>query len=694
MERKFKKLRIVPIIGMTGVALLAGCNSDGGDSKTSSAEKTFVQPILGHRSVSILEQDGFQFKDLNKDGTLTPYEDWRLSTSERVNDLVARLSIEQKAGLLLHGTPVLTKEGVSDKEIDTLFNTAFVSTLINRMAGDPLLVAANSNKIQDAAEKSQFGIPAVLSTDPRNAFLNDPTATSVGAGAFSQWPETTGLAAIGDTKLVKEFADIARQEYRAVGIHMALSPQADLATEPRWGRIVGTFGEDADLSSAMTKAYIEGFQNGANGLNSGSVAAVVKHFAGGGPQEYGLDPHNSYGKNQVYPGNNFEYHLIPFKAAFESNVSGVMPYYGRPVNLVYKNKLIEAVGFGFNTQVLTEILRGDMAYKGVVLTDFGIMNDCTAECAFGATDEELADPTYSLWAHTNTVGMPWGVEELTIENRYAKAFNAGIDQVGGAKDPQYLLAAIHDGLISEAKVTESAKRILTQKFELGLFENPYVDEAMAVKTVGNAEFQAKADIAQSKSHVLLKNHNGILPITDTTKRVYLYNVNAAVAKEFGFTVVTDLADADLAILRVDTPAELDSHYITGYVHQGQLGFSSNADVVHDTNMVNVGVYTGGKDFDAIKAVKAAGVPSIVSVYMDRPAILTDVIDDMDAVLVNFGVLDRNLFKTLLGTVPPQGKLPFELPSSWAAVLEQKEDVPYDSKAPLFAFGFGLSNYGK
>jgi len=567
------KLSVVPIIGMTGLIFLTGCNSDSDSGSESTPTQSYTQPTLGYRSVALISQDGYQFKDLNKDGKLTPYEDWRLSSEKRAEDLVSRLSIAQKAGLLLHGTPVLSSTGVSDEELNTLFNVNYVSTLINRMAGDPALVSANSNRIQEAAEASEFGIPAVLSTDPRNAFLNDPTATSVGAGSFSQWPETTGLAAIGDTALVKEFADIARQEYRAVGIQMALSPQADLATEPRWGRIVGTFGEDADLSSKMTQAYIDGFQNGSKGLNKDSVATIVKHFAGGGPQEFGLDPHNSYGKDQVYPGNNFEYHLIPFKAAFESNVAGVMPYYGRPVNLVYKNELIEAVGFGFNTQVLTKILRGDMAYTGIVLTDFGIMNNCTDECAYGATDDQLADPTYSLWAHTNTVGMPWGVEDLTIENRYAKAFNAGIDQVGGAKDPQYLLAAIEDGLISDAKVTTSATRILKQKFELGLFENPYVDEAAAVKIVGNAEFQAKADIAQSKSHVLLKNANGILPITDKTKKVYLYGVNATNAANYGFTnIVTDVTQADYAILRVNTPAETDSHYITGYIHQGQLVF--------------------------------------------------------------------------------------------------------------------------
>lgn len=675
-----KNLYVLPIAGLTGLALLAGCNSDG---------KAYTQPVLGYRSVSIIKQDGYQFKDLNRDGKLTPYEDWRLTADARAADLTARLTLAQKVGLMMHGTLSLSSVGRVDfSAMDDVLQNRYVNTFITRMAGDPTLIATDNNSLQEAAESIGLGIPVSISTDPRNHFTNDPNATSVSAGAFSQWPEALGMAAINDPTLVQEFGDIARQEYRAVGIHIALSPQADLATEPRWGRISGTFGEDNQVSKTLVQSYIEGFQHGSDGIKNDSVITVVKHFAGGGPQENGLDPHNSFGKNQVYPGNNFPYHLVPFEGAFNAKVGSVMPYYGQPVDLTYKGKTIEAVGFGFNKQILNEILRGEFGFTGVILSDWQIVNDCVEECIDGATDAQLVDPTFSIWRLISKWGMSWGVESLSIENRYAKAVDAGVDQFGGVDDPSYLLAAVNDGLLTQDRINASVKRILMQKFQQGLFENPYVDVDAAVKLVGNSTFQSKAQAVQSKAHVLLKNDGALLPITDTAKKVYLHNVNADVATQYGFTVVTDITQADLAIIRASTPYETDPHYIFGSVHFGQLGFSDSSSVVHDSN--HPGTYTGSDDYDAIKAAKAAGIPTIVSVYLDRPAILTDIKDDADIILANFGALDTAFFDVLTGKVKAQGKLPFELPSSWSAVENQQSDVPHDSVDPLFNYGFGLT----
>ena len=186
------------------------------------------------------------------------------------------------------------------------------------------------NRIQKLAERTRLGIPVTISTDPRHAFAKNP-ALGMATGGFSQWPEPIGLAATRDPALVEEFADIARQEYLAVGIRAALHPMADLATEPRWARINGTFGEDADLSARMITAYIRGFQG--ETLGPHSVACMTKHFPGGGPQKDGEDPHFSFGKEQVYPGHNFDYHLIPFEAAFKAGTAAIMPYYGQPIGL-------------------------------------------------------------------------------------------------------------------------------------------------------------------------------------------------------------------------------------------------------------------------------------------------------------------------------------------------------------------------
>ncbi len=304
-------------------ALLGGCGSDS----DSDHDTSYTQPSLGYRSVALLTKEGYSFKDLNRDGTLNPYEDWRLDNTKRAEDLLSRMSLAQKAGLMMHGTLSLTRDGrVNFDAMSSVLNNKYVNTFITRMSGDPATIAADNNQLQQSVEAIGLGIPVTISTDPRNHFTNDPNATSVSAGAFSQWPELLGFAAIKDAALVREFGDIARQEYRAVGIHEALSPQADLATEPRWGRISGTFGESNTVAKDLVAAYIEGFQNGNHGLNSDSVITVVKHFAGGGPQLNGLDPHNSYGKEQIYPGNNFAYHLVPFEGAFDAHVAAVMPY--------------------------------------------------------------------------------------------------------------------------------------------------------------------------------------------------------------------------------------------------------------------------------------------------------------------------------------------------------------------------------
>ncbi|ERK14005.1 Beta-hexosaminidase [Serratia fonticola AU-P3(3)] len=673
------KRKSIFIVSGLFAAGLTGC--DNNDTQITPSH----QAELESRNIPTLTIDGLKFKDLNKNGQLDPYEDWRLDSATRARDLTARMNVEEKAGAMMHGTIGLDGAGrvdISAAEEDV--NQRFVNTFITRMAGDPQHISADNNALQEMAEKSRLGIPVTISTDPRNHFVNDPNATSVAAGSFSQWPEPLGLAAIDDTALSKTFGDIARQEYRAVGIHMALSPQADLATEPRWGRINGTFGEDNQLAKRQVQAYIEGFQHGDKGLTQDSVITVVKHFAGGGPQLGGLDPHNIFGKEQVYPGDNLEYHLVPFEGAFAANVASVMPYYGQPINLWYKDQLIEEVGFGFNKQVLTEMLRGRFGFTGVVLSDWGILESCEGKCATGISDADIAAGV-SPWAAG--IGMSWGVENLTRQERVVKAVEAGIDQFGGTSDPSDLIEAINQQQLPIATIDASVTRILQQKFELGLFEKPYVDEAKAVKIVGNAEFQQQGDDAQRRAQILLQNHHSLLPLALSGKKVFLHNVNATVAARYGLEVVATPQEAEIAILRVDTPHQNDPHYPFGVsVNFGQLGFDDAETVVLDQK---AGTYSGSEDYELIKQVKALNIPTVISVYLDRPAILTNIVDKTDVLLANFGASDEAVLDVITGKSRAQGKLPFELPSSWQAVLDQKEDVAHDSVDPLFPIGAGI-----
>jgi len=602
----------------------------------------------------ILTEDGFTFRDLNKNGRLDPYEDSRRSIDERVEDLLSQMTLEEKAGMMFHTMIGMNKDGSLLEETGGL-NPHRTSDLVTRRlinhfnvyaVADPRPMAEWYNRLQRLAERTRLGIPVTISSDPRHAFTQNP-ATSMWAGKFSQWPEPIGLAATRDPELVKEFGDIARQEYLAVGIRVALHPMADLATEPRWARINGTFGEDAELASQMVSAYIKGFQGEV--LGPESVACMTKHFPGGGPQKDGEDPHFAYGKEQVYPGGNFEYHLIPFEAALEAGTAQIMPYYGMPIGLP-----IEEVGFGFNKDVITGLLREKYKFDGVVCTDWLLLTSVME------SGRELIE------------AKCWGVEDLSTEGRAKKALDAGVDQFGGEACPDVIIGLVKSGQISEARIDESIRRLLRDKFRLGLFDNPYVDPEAAEKIVGNEAFQAAGEIAQRKSIVLLKNietpDGTILPIQGRP-RIYVENIDPQVANEYG-QVVESIEDADVAILRLSAPYEPREGFLERHFHAGDLAFKEEEKA---------------RILDILKRV-----PTIVDIYLDRPAVIPEIADRCAGLLADFGASDAAVLDVIFGYFSPSGKLPFEMPSSMEAVRRQKEDVPYDSENPLFPFGYGLS----
>ena len=619
----------------------------------------------------MIELNGISFKDLNRNGRLDPYEDWRKSPSERARDLVRRMSIEEKAGLMVHGTA--RSEGpIGGAGVGTRYDSAanaalvrdaHVNSFITRLGGDPATLAEENNRLQAIAEASRLGIPITISTDPRHHFQYVMGA-SVQSGRFSQWPEPLGFAALRDATLMRRFGDVARREYRAVGIHMTLSPQADLATEPRWSRINGTFGEDARLARALTRAYVEGFQGSARGVDTGGVLAVVKHWVGYGAAKHGFDSHNYFGRYATIGGESLSYHVTPFLGAFAVNVAGVMPTYSILEGAVLDGRALEQVGAGFNKQLLADLLRTRYGFQGIVLTDWAVTNDCPAVCRDGAP--EGTRPSFA------NVGMPWGVEDSTMESRFRMAVNAGVDQFGGTERSDVVAKLVRAGAIPEPRLDASAFLVLRQKFQLGLFENAYADPARAAATVGTTLFQAEGANAQRRSLTLLENRNSILPIDLKGKRVYLHRVAPEIAREYGFTVASDPAQADVAIVRADAPFEiLHPRYVFGAMqHEGNLGFRD-----------------GDPEFETIKRISAA-VPTILTVYLDRPAILTGVKDRVAALLGNFGVSDAALLDVLTGRAKPEGTLPFELPSSMAEVEAQRSDLPHDTRRPLYPIGFG------
>ena len=637
----------------------------------SLAAQTPRQPPLGVRSARVLVVDELRFKDLNQNGRLDPYEDWRQPPEVRARDLVGRLTLEEKAGLTMHGTArsdgPMGGAGMGTRYDSaanaTLIRDAHVSSLITRLRGGAATIAAENNRLQSIAEDTRLGIPLTISTDPRNHFQYLPGA-SVESGGFTQWPETLGFAALGDTALVRRFADVARQEYRAVGIHMTLSPQADLATEPRWGRISGTFGEDAGRAGALVRAYVAGFQGSDTGVTPTGVLAVVKHWVGYGAAADGFDSHSYYGRYADISGTLTE-HIAPFLGAFQVRVAGVMPTYSILRGAMLDGRPVEQVGAGFNAQLLSDLLRGQHGFRGMVITDWAITNDCGARCREGApagTRPSFAD-----------LGMPWGLEDSASDVRFRRAILAGVDQFGGSEETATVVRLVRGGAISEARLDESALRVLIPKFQLGLFENPYVDPATAAAVVGRDAWQQEATRAQQRALVLLENRNATLPALLSGKRVYLHGIDARLAARHGFTAVEDPARADLAIIRATAPFEqLHPQYVFGqFLHEGSLAFRE-----------------GDPDFEAIKRVSAV-VPTILTVYLDRPAILTDVKNRVAALIANFGVSDAALLDAIAGRTRFEGRLPFELPSSMAQVEAQRSDRPHDTARPLYPIGYGL-----
>ncbi len=612
--------------------------------------------VLGKEAPK-LKIDGKTFRDLNKNGKLDVYEDYRKSTDERIGDLIKQMNLEEKVGTMFITMIQFSDKGEPvDLPVITTNPMKLMMSLMLPPAGEMLaarkmnsfntlssydadIMAKFNNNIQKIAERTRLGIPVTIATDPRHGTENNPGA-AIFTQAFSQWPSPLGLAATRDTVLVREFGNIARQEYRSVGLTMTLSPMADLATEPRWGRINGTFGEDANLSAMMTKAYVLGFQG--DSLNNHSVACMSKHFSGGGPQKDGEDPHFPYGKEQVYPGNNFKYHIIPFTdGALAAKTAAIMPYYGIPMDQTPEN-----VAFSFNKTIITGILRDSLKYKGVVCTDWNIINDSRMGEA-----------------------RAWGVEELTPIQRVKKVLDAGVDQFGGEICTDLIIKLVNSGEISESRIDESVKRILKDKFLLGLFDDPYIDIEKAKQIAGNESFRKKGKIAQARSVVLLKN-SGILPLKKGTK---VYADGFTHPEELGKygKVVQNIADADVIITRIRTPFDIRNQYfLENFFHQGRLYYNDE----EKQHIINL----------------AEKKPTIVVVNLERPAILTEINEKSSAMMAEFGISDDVLTELLFGKESPSGKLPFELPSSWEAVQHQLSDVPYDSKNPLYKFGYGLS----
>lgn len=664
--------------------MLAACSSH----KTNT---TTIQPALGSRSVEILKINGLQFKDLNKNKKLDKYEDWRLPTEQRINDLISQMTIEEKVGFMLISTTRLKgdwsfEQNAPKEEITSGFNEKDLVQTINMFSKKPLpypmlsaagttkgvmqnhlrhfilrantstkILAEWANNLQALCETSRLGIPAIIASNPRNHITIDASiGLSVGTTSFSRWPGELGLAAMRDLKLTREFAEIASKEWSAIGLRKAYMYMADIATEPRWQRIEGTFGEDADWAAAMMKEVVGGFQGEKLGKNS--VALTTKHFPGGGPQVEGHDPHFVWGQDQHYPGGMFNYHLKPFQAAIDAGTSSIMPYYAKPIGTQY-----EKVAFAYNKAIIKDLLRGKMGFKGIINSDTGPI--------------EM---------------MPWGVEKLSILERYQKAIDCGVDIFSGSADPALLLETVKKGMVSEARINESVARLLKEKFDLGIFENPYVDVETAVNTVGNTDFQKKADIAMRKSIVLLRNEASLLPLSmkgDKKTKVYFESYYDNGRTKNPITVIKpQVANKYPQLEFVDTKEQADVVLLWLTPNMGSL-FNTK-----EGEPIELELSKAKIDVSRVNAITASK-PTIIAMNYTSPWVIQEVDNgNLKTILATFGTSQEALLDIITGLFKPTGKMPFSTPKSKQAVLENKSDVPGHMKPnyALFKFGDGLS----
>ena len=638
------------------------------------AQKTTKQPLLGTRSAKLLTVNGMQFKDLNRNGQLDKYEDWRLSNDERAKDLLSKMSVEQKVGFMLISTTRLKNDnaagggrgGGGGGPVSSDFNEEDQVQSTNMFTRKPLptsmtmaagttkgvtqfhlrhfIFRANvpakttaewANKLQALCESDGLGIPAIIASNPRNHITKDASiGLSVGTTTFSTWPGELGLSATRDLKLIREFADIARQEWSAVGLRKGYMYMADLATEPRWQRVEGTFGENAEWAGQMMSEIVLGFQG--SKLSPASVALTIKHFPGGGSGVGGQDPHFDWGKYEHFPGGFFQNNLIPFKAAIKAGASAIMPYYSIPKGTKY-----EEIAYAYNKPVITGLLRDSLGFKGIINSDTGPI--------------EM---------------MPWGAENLTITQRYKRTMEAGVNLYSGSADPAPLLETVKSGMVDMKLVDNSVYRLLMEKFELGLFENPYVDEESAAKFVGSEALQAKADIALRKSIVLLRNENKSLPLKAGTKVYFESYMQKRGGASPSTVYLPQQKNNDLIFVK--TPEEAD--IVVLWLTPGARSLFEG-----DGTAIYLSLSKNGVDVNYVNSLSAKK-PTILVVNYTNPWVIDEVyhagtMQRFAGILATFGTSQDALIDILSGKFNPSGKMPFTTPVSEEQAQKQLSDVP-------------------
>lgn len=696
--------------GYTGDEVEATPYSGRGAIPTYKIAKAEGQPeIEVAGQTRILQVDGKFFRDANGNGKLEGYEDWRKPVSERVANLISKMSLEQKAGLMYINTHTPEADPADGKFV-TPANSKIVTEqklrhVIYRLSQNLGDIANYNNQMQQLAEGLELGIPVVITSNPRNSASTDYTNITNVQDQHTFWPGTLGLAAARDVEAVAEFADIARQEWRAAGIRKVYGYMADVATDPLWARIEETFGEDPKVVGDMNYEIIRGFQT--EKLGHESVAITVKHFPGGGARDDGQDPHFANGSFNIYPteGSLEKYHIPPFQRAIEAGVASVMPYYAYPSNdsadqgltPYSETKQFEEVGMTLNKGII-DYLREGLGFKGYINSDSGAV----AGSAWGYLVDENGNPIPNV-------------------QKVAKALNAGTNIISGGSTPELVIEAVAKGLTDVSKVNESITYTLSEMMTLGLFEDPYVNPTEAIAAANNEENRALAYEAHQKSVVLMRNDKNdggkkLLPLTNgKLKDVKLYvegfvgvaaprNLKGEEAAKYiaensalqtaGFTadLKATLTEKFPNIELVDSVEEATHAYV--YVKPTQSNWDNNP-------RIDINETTGISDVERIVEIQKT-VPTITALNFTNQWLINELEPNAAALIGTFGTLQEAVFDVITGKFKPAGKLPFAIPASAEAVEKEVGDVPsfapeeyadfeyVNKNGDKYEYGFGLS----
>lgn len=746
-----------------------------------------AQPEIETRAKKIITVKGLRFKDLNANGRIEAYEDWRLPAQKRAADLVRRMTLAEKAGMMLIATNNPDcGGGISDRErdlIDTQKMTRFIlRAKVNTQAPDcsvkltgfalrggypqtPSQMAGFTNAVQERLEAGRLGIPAVFKDNARNHVeVNPMFGIAAGAGAFTEFPKEAGLAAAalgagapvtpdgaipknlkGDMSIIRDFTGVMSEEWKAIGLRGMYGYMADLTTEPRWARAHETFTEDADLMTGIIGELVTGLQgqvrrDGTSLSPKSAVALTIKHFPGGGPQEMGWDPHYTFGKNQIYTDKTgqygFGYHLKPFRAAINGGVASIMPYYGVPIGVTYQGVKYDEFGMAFSKQIVTDLLRKKLGFKGYVNSDSGVIE------SRGWGLESYRD--------NPATGKPYGPAERT-----AIAIKSGSDVLSEFSVNKTITDLVSQGLLDERKhIDPAVMRLLTEQFQLGLFENPYVDADAATAKIGKPENRALGLDVQRKSVVLLQNRNNLLPLKPGAK-VFSMGFRAEDVATQGFAISNTAAGSDAVLIKVmisnagarnyksndpttggkavapefpltdprtgkrqttwgaqdpcvyepDAPKMAESPdgcLDSGLIFGGAFPWESNLLALSD--IAKAESWTMTPSLAEIQtAMHESGDPGkvVISIYFRNPYVLDEAsgVKSAGALIATFGVSDQAQLDVISGNAKPQGRLPFALPRSTKSVLEQHPDAPgyaetKDGALFLYGYGLGLVSAGR